>query len=78
MCNLYKIPVQLIKKGTKETISVLQKPINVFGGVVPILKSDNGSIPNGSIDQNTEEKSAMKEKTNNDLLTKITSTRFLG
>jgi len=75
MCSLYKVPLQLIKQGTKGTISALQKPIDAFSRVVPILKSDN---TNRSIDQDTEGKNAMKQKTNNGLLTKTPSIRFLG
>ncbi|EZA50950.1 Neuroligin-4, X-linked [Ooceraea biroi] len=76
ICSLYEVPLQLIEQGAKGTMSALQKPVDVFSGMMPNLKSDNA---NRSMGRNTEEskidKSATQPKKNGGLLTGVP---FLG
>lgn len=64
-CSLYKIPLQLIEQGAKETVSVVQKPFNTLGGFVPDL-----SVADKSSDQNTkipDEENTMQQETHGGL-----------
>ncbi|KAG5346414.1 EST1E Carboxylesterase, partial [Acromyrmex charruanus] len=68
-CSLYKVPLQLIQQGAKETISIIQKPIDTLNTFVP---KSGLNTADKSTDQNTEKpkKDTMKQ-TNNRLLPKI-------
>lgn len=69
-CSLYKVPLQLIEQGAKETISVVQKPVDTFNEFVP---KPGLNIAGKSTDQKTEEpkkKNATQRKMN-DRLPKI-------
>ncbi|KMR04806.1 carboxylesterase 3 [Lasius niger] len=73
MCSLYKAPLQLIEQGAKETVSVIQEPINTMNELVPDFKSGL-NIANKSINQNTEEpnkEDTTQHKTNSKLLPKV-------
>lgn len=68
-CSLYKVPLQLIQQGAKETISIIQKPIDTLNTFVP----KSGNTADKSTDQNTEKpkEDTTKQKTNNRLLPQI-------
>lgn len=73
MCSLYKAPLQLIEQGAKETVSVIQEPINTMNELVPDFKSGL-NIANKSINQNIEEpnkEDTTQHKTNSKLLPKV-------
>lgn len=73
MCSLYKKSLQLIEQGAKETISVIQEPIDTMNEFVPDLKSGL-NIANKSINQNTKgtnKENTTQHKTNGRLLPKV-------
>jgi len=69
-CSLYKVPLQLIQQGAKETISIIQKPIDTLNTFVP---KSGFNIADKSTNQNTEKpkEDTTKQKTNNRLLPKV-------
>ncbi|XP_011160598.1 cocaine esterase [Solenopsis invicta] len=66
-CSLYKVPLQLINQGAKETISVIQNPLDKFNKFVP---KSGLNIASQSTDQNIEKpkkNDTMDRKTNSRL-----------
>ncbi|XP_077258443.1 cocaine esterase [Temnothorax americanus] len=64
ICNLYKVPVQLIEQGAKGTISVIQKPVDSVNEFIP---KSGLNVANKLTDQNIEEpkkKDTTQRKTN--------------
>lgn len=79
MCNLYKVPLQLIEQSAKGTVSVIQKPLDTLGGFVPDLKSglnDTGKLTNRNIEGSN--KGMAQEKTHNGLLSKVPRIPLIG
>ncbi|XP_014481902.1 PREDICTED: liver carboxylesterase 1-like [Dinoponera quadriceps] len=81
-CSLYKVPLQLIQQGSKEAISVVQKPIDTLGGLVPGLKPGLNVVDKPT-NQNTEGNNNRKntiQKTHDELSSKVPLPRipFLG
>ena len=68
MCSLYKVPLQLVEQGAKETVSVIQKPVDTLDEFVPDLKS--GNTANESTNRNSEKtnkEESTQDKTNGKL-----------
>lgn len=77
-CSLYKVPLQLIEQGAKETISVIQKPVDTLNEFVP---KSGLNIAGKSTDQNTEKSKkndTTQRKTNDEVLPKVPKIPFLG
>ncbi|XP_072763552.1 carboxylesterase 1D [Anoplolepis gracilipes] len=68
MCSLYKVPLQLIEQGAKETVSVIQEPVNTINEFVPDLTS-GFNVANKSTNQNTNKPNEVdtQDKTNGGL-----------
>lgn len=71
-CRLYNMSLQMMAQGAKETISVLHKPVDVFGGVVPNLKPSERNESNaGGNAEVSSDRNATQRKTNGGLLPKV-------
>lgn len=79
-CSLYKVPLQLIKQGTKGTISVIQKPVDTINEFVPKSGLNIAGKLTNQNTKKTNKNDTIQQKANDNLLPKVPVSRipFIG